>query len=325
VRGVMEHILHSFYINGQGQAKALPPEEALKKKPRTGFIWLHLDATSDATAEFLREDPGVDNVAARTLLAEDSRPRAIVHESVILINLRGVNLNPHSRPEDMVRIRFLLQEHRVITVQPRVLKATSDIVDWLETQTVSSRPGGFIARYALLIAARMNPTIVELNEQVDRLEETVDSDTPQFSGVALTKIRRKAIMLRRYMAPQKDALMGLALHTVDWITEADRLRIREAGDEATRVAEDLEAIRERCAVVKDQLSDQRAEMMNRNMMILSVVAAIFLPLSLISGMMGINVGGMPWIEDGMGFWYVVFVVGIVGIIQIFIFKKLKWL
>jgi len=101
--------------------------------------------------------------------------------------------------------------------------------------------------------------------------------------------------------------------------------VREAADQATRVNEELDAVRERCAIVKDQLTDQRAEQMNRNMMLLSVVAAIFLPLGLISGMMGINVGGMPWTENGMGFWYVTAIIIAIGVVQMIIFKLMKWI
>ena len=103
------------------------------------------------------------------------------------------------------------------------------------------------------------------------------------------------------------------------------MRLRDAADQATRVAEELDAVRERCAVVKDQLTDIRAEEMNRNMMILSVVAAIFLPLGLVSGMMGINVGGMPWVENGNGFWYVTGIVVAIGVIQLILFRMANWL
>ena len=117
----------------------------------------------------------------------------------------------------------------------------------------------------------------------------------------------------------------MSLQNVDFISEDDRLRIREAADQATRINEELEAIRERCAIVKDQLVDQRAEEMNRNMMLLSVVAAIFLPLGLISGMFGINVGGMPWTETPLGFWYVTIIVIAIALGLLALFKKAKWL
>lgn len=322
----MDHILQAWHIDTLGKAKALPHEHISSFKPKTGYVWIHVDGKNDQTRQWMTDDPFIDNIAERTLLAVDARPRTIPHEDDILMNLRGVNLNPGSEPEDMIGIRFFAEPHRITTCELRPLKATLDIAERMKTQIMPGSPGGFLAQFAMSLTDRMAPTITEFNEQVDELEEQVDNDKiDDNSRSKLSELRRKAIMLRRYLAPQRDALNTLALQGVEWITDDDRLRIREAADSATRITEELEAIRERCAIVKDQLTDQRAEEMNRNMMVLSVVAAIFLPLGLISGMFGINVGGMPWTESGMGFWIVTgLVVGIAAVL-LGIFKWAKWI
>jgi zinc transporter len=172
---------------------------------------------------------------------------------------------------------------------------------------------------------RMSPTITDLNEEVDELEEKIETGDTESSRPIVSELRRQAILLRRFLAPQRDALNSLSQQKLPWITSDDQLRLRDAADQATRVTEELDAVRERCAIVKDQLTDLRAEQMNNNMMILAVVSAVFLPLGLISGMMGINVGGMPWTESGMGFWYVTAIVIGIGIIQMIIFKLMKWI
>ncbi len=102
------------------------------------------------------------------------------------------------------------------------------------------------------------------------------------------------------MFPQRDALSTLAIEDLPWLSERDRSQLREATDRITRLAEELDAIRERAAVVQDQLVERRAEAMNHNMMILAVVAAVFLPLGLLTGLLGINVGGMPGAGDQLG-------------------------
>lgn len=202
------------------------------------------------------------------------------------------------------------------------------MVERLETQIMSKTPGGFIASFALAIIDRMSPTITDMNEQVDELEEMIEGDAKNRHENARSKVaelRREAILLRRYLAPQKDALTTLSQQTLPWISGDDQLRLRDAADQATRVAEELDAVRERCAIVKDQLTDIRAEQMNQNMMILSVVAAVFLPLGLLSGMMGINVGGMPWTESDMGFWYVTGIVSVIGVALMGLFRVLRWI
>jgi zinc transporter len=236
-----------------------------------------------------------------------------------------VNLNPGSKPEDMIGIRFFIQPTRIVSVEKRPLKATHDIAKRLLTQPAPPTPGGFISNFAQAMIDRMSPTITDLNEEVDELEEKIETGDTESSRPIVSELRRQAILLRRFLAPQRDALNSLSQQKLPWITSDDQLRLRDAADQATRVTEELDAVRERCAIVKDQLTDLRAEQMNNNMMILAVVSAVFLPLGLISGMMGINVGGMPWTESGMGFWYVTAIVIGIGIIQMIIFKLMKWI
>ena len=323
----MPHTLFAFFVSNDGLARELTEAEKHPNaaRPENGYEWLHFNAKEESCAAWMKADKKIDGMAERILLAGDSRPRTIFHNGALLINFRGVNLNPGSQPEDMIGIRFFVESNRVISVERRPLKATRDISRRITTQSAPKTTGGFVALFGLALADRMNPTIVDLNEQVDGLEEKVDQHTGESHILELSELRREAIMLRRYLAPQRDALNTLSLQNVDFITDSDRLRIREAADQATRINEELDAIRERCAIVKDQLVDQRAEEMNRNMMLLSVVAAIFLPLGLISGMFGINVGGMPWVENPWGFAIVCAMVIAIALILLGLFKKAKWL
>ena len=315
----------AFHITKAGAVLAVPNTAPDDYPPKGDYIWLHFDANDPATETWLTTDKAVDSLAATNLLAGDSRPRTMVHDGAVLINLRGINLNPKSDPEDMVGIRFFIEKNRIISVERRPLKATGDIVVGLKSQSPPRTVGEFLTRFTQSLIERLNPTIIELNERVDDLEERADSKEGLTDKASLSELRRQAILLRRYLAPQRDALNALITQPVKFISEEERLRLRDCADQSTRVTEELDAIRERCAVVKDQLTDQRAEDMNRNMMILSVVAAIFLPLGLISGMMGINVGGMPWTESANGFWYVTAIVLIIGLIQLLVFRLLKWL
>ncbi len=323
----MSGILHAWTVDGTGQA-APAPTDAFGDPQKDGYSWYHFDRNDPATQALFDADDSVDAVATRTLLAADTRPRTIVRGRDALINLRGVNLNEGAAPEDMIPLRFFIQPGRVISCNGKPLRAIADMVERLESQPISRTPGGFIASFALALIERMSPTITDLNEQVDELEDLVDSPergTNETARAKVAELRRQAIILRRYLAPQKDALTTLSQQQLPWIEPDDQLRLRDAADQATRVAEELDAVRERCAVVKDQLTDIRAEEMNRNMMVLSVVAAIFLPLGLISGMMGINVGGMPWTENANGFWYVTAIIVVIGLIQLAVFRLARWL
>ncbi len=321
----MTGIIHAIHISKTGKSRQLTPEEYNFRPKKNGFVWLHFDRNHPDTETFMNDDEETDIAATRTLLADDSRPRTILDNENILLNLRGVNLSEGSKPEDMVGIRFYVQADRVLSIEKRHLKATSHMAKYVKSLKSALTPGGFIAAYSQAIIEHMGPTVTDLNEEVDALEENIDEVHAAQSRGVLAELRRQAILLRRYIAPQRDALNTLSQQNLNYVTADDRLRIRDSADQTTRITEELEAIRERCAIVKDQLTDMRAEEMNRNMMILSVVAAIFLPLGLISGMFGINVGGMPWTDNIHGFWIVTASIIIIAILQLIVFKILKWI
>jgi len=319
-------ILHAFHISSEGKAVALPKTEmGLPREAGDGYDWYHINRNDSSIQTVFEADECLDKIAEITLLAEDSRPRTILRDHDVLINLRGVNLNPGAEPEDMIGIRFFIQPTRIVSVEKRPLKATSDIAERLLTQPPPATPGGFLANFAQSMIDRMIPTITALNEQVDDLEDKIETGDTETARPLVSELRRTAIMLRRYLAPQRDALNSLSQQKLPWITQDDQLRLRDSADQATRVTEELDAVRERCAIVKDQLTDLRAEQMNNNMMILAVLSAVFLPLGLVSGMMGINVGGMPWVENGMGFWFVTAIVVGIGALQLLIFRLMKWI
>ena len=171
----------------------------------------------------------------------------------------------------------------------------------------------------------MSDVLGGLGDTLDALEEDVISDESHEIRPKLARVRREAISLRRYLAPQRDVLARLQSERVEWLTDVDRIRMREAADRMTRYVEDLDAIRDRAAVTQDELNSRLSERMNKTMYVLSLVAAVFLPLGLLTGLLGINVGGIPWADDPTGFVVVTVLLLLVAGGLFWLFKWLRWL
>lgn len=324
----MTAILQRWYVSGSGKAVNQLVSDNVSSaidKIKSGYEWVHLDANDPDARQWMVDDSEIDILATDTMMTADSRPRTIAHDDSLLVNLRGVNLNEGSDVTDMVGIRFFVTKHRVVSIERRALKATHHIVERMKNSNAPATTSGFIAIYALLLSELMGPIITELSDKVDDIENQNEDDLGAFDRTLLSSLRRDVISLRRYVAPQRDALNSFTLQGFKWISERDRLHMRSAADQTTRITEELDVLRERCGVIRDHLTDHRADVMNRNMMLLSIVAAIFLPLGLISGMMGINVGGMPWVDNANGFWFVTAIVVLCALIQLIIFKLAKWI
>lgn len=294
------------------------PEEQLSGS-ETAFRWVHLHRDNPETIEWLRGQ-GIDSLVLEALLAEETRPRCTVHGDGVILILRGVNLNPGAEPEDMVSVRLWIDQSGVIGIWRRPLMAVRDLLDDANRHNAPHSPGDLVAKLALRLADRAEPLIATLNEQLDDLEEAVLDETVDLSRGPLARIRRMAIVLRRFMFPQRDALTTLEIESLSWLTDRDRSRIREAADRITRLGEELDAIRDRAQVVHDQVLDKRSETMNRRMLVLAVATAFFLPLGLLTGLLGINVGGIPGADVKWAFGAVCGLIVVIGAVQYWLFR-----
>ncbi len=137
----------------------------------------------------------------------------------------------------------------------------------------------------------------------------------------LFDLRGQSIALRRFIAPQRETIGRLYAERVSRLDDETRARLREAADRITRHLEDLDAAREQAAVTYEELSARLAEQMNDTMYRLSIVAAIFLPLGLLTGLLGVNVGGIPGTESSIGFAVVTVSLLVLTVLQWWWFKR----
>ena len=321
-----------FDSTGKGREVDWPEIDAWR--PGNSFLWVPLDfRDSQAVAWVQQRVP--DSQGAATLLADETRPRAVAQGDHLLVCLRGVNLNPESDPEDMVSVRIWMGPDRIITTRHRRIMAVTDARAEFARGTGPKSIGDFLVFIADRLMRRMGPTLDQLEDAVDTLEGGIlegdgdekrkRSDPPDLRR-ALGRVRRQAIELRRYLAPQRDAMNRLLIEPVPWIDPSQKAQLREVSDHITRFVEDLDALRDRGAVVQDELRNRISEDMNRTVYVLTVISAVLLPLGFITGLLGINVDGLPGAKDTpTAFWLVTGGLALVASIQVYLFRRLRWI
>ena len=318
-------VIYACGFKGDGRGETLLDDDIGKVLKDDALGWVHLDANSPDMAQWLKEEvPYLDHLIIEALLADETRPRILEFDHGALLILRGVNLNEDAKPEDMISVRLWIDEHRIISIQRRPLKAIRDIREMLENGRGPKNSGDFIAFLASRLFERMEPVFSDLDERLDDIEEKVIEEPDISDRQGITVIRKQAILFRRYIAPQKDAIAALRVSDQPWLDQMHKRRLQESLDRVTRYVEDLDTIRERAQIVKDELANALSDRMNKNMYVLSVIAAVFLPLGFLTGLLGINVGGIPGADNPDSF--AIFCVSLVVLIvlQIVIFKKMKW-
>jgi zinc transporter len=286
---------------------------------------LHLDLLDPDIGAWLRSNTDLHELAIEALMSEETRPRATPLDDGLLLSLRGVNLNPGSDPEDMVAVRIWADSHRIISSRRRQLVATRELVAQLDSGRGPKDSTELLVEWIDLIVWRMSNTVDEFEDAVLQLEERVLSESPAGLRGELAQLRKQTISLRRYLAPQREALARLVVEKVGWLDDDNRMRLRETSDRLIRHIEDIDEVRERAAVAQEELLSRVSEQMNERMYVLSMVAAIFLPLGFFTGLMGINVGGMPGVESNLGFWSVVGICLLVVVLLAVYFRRKRWL
>lgn len=317
-------LIAGFVLDGKGGGQEVGWEAIAAWRPDQGVLWVHLDRGHERAWQWVETQSGLDPITTDALLAEETRPRTFSTAQGLLVILRGVNLNPGADPEDMVSLRLYVDDNRIISIRLRKLMAVSDVVDRLRNGQGPRTAGGFLSMVADRLVARMEPVVDSLGAGVDAVETQLSTLRPVHVRQQLRDLRHTAIVLKRYMLPQRDIMGRLQLEQYGWLSQHDRIELREVADRITRHVEELEEVRERAAVLQDELLNHLSETANRTIYLLTIVAAIMLPLSFITGLLGINVGGVPGVEDQRAFWIVCLLLVAFGVAEVWIFRRLKW-
>jgi zinc transporter len=280
------------YENGT-EIPALPPK---------GFKLVAGNSKSPEFKVWVREELGAFN--ADLLTAPSTRARCTVMDDKALVMLRVAR--PGAAPDDVGRqlLTLWLEKGRVIIASELNILDFLGISRWEQAHYAPVSPADLVARLGLRAADRLEPLLETLGDRLDEIEETLILRHTEKAQDNLEHLRRTLINFRRLVWPQRDVLNTLEIEDLSFFTEKDRLRLREASMRSARIGDELQALSERAVLVREQIIDERGEQMNRTMLLLAAVTVIFMPLTLITGVLGMNVAGIPFSDNNHSFWSV---------------------
>ena len=320
-------LIHAQLLDGRGGARQVESAELATLQVGPGeSLWLHWDRSHPQAQAWLREQSLLSGFACDLLLEENTRPRLLtLPDEQLLLFLRGVNLNPGAEPEDMVAVRIFASASQVISLRLRPLRATDEVLAELAQGIGPRTSGELLLRLTEAMTDKSDQLMTELSEQLDTQEELMELDERNHpEHQQLLQVRRRAAGLRRFLAPQRDLYAQLSRTGFGWLGCLAE-QWNELHNRLTRQLEELEMLRERVSLVLESEHRRMSEGMNRTMYLLSIVTCFFLPLSFITGLLGINLGGMPGAEHPYGFFMACVLIDVLALSQWLLFRRLRWL
>ncbi|MET0307352.1 MAG: zinc transporter ZntB [Sphingomonas sp.] len=302
------------YVVRDGKVESPSLKQALGI--RAGLTWIHL-TTNDARAQaWLSGEAELSPYIIEALTAAETRPRCDAVGEGAVINLRGLSSEELAASDPLASIRIYAHGGCVFSVTRKPLNALEAVRTQVQNGKILD-PGDLIAALALAITEELDPQVAELGDSLDDCEEQITTHRAFELRQLVNRVRVQAIGYRRFLVPQRTALEKLAAFPGTWLGDDDRLHLNAAADRAARMAEELESIRERAALTHETLTDLRAEQIDQRSLIIAIVAMVFLPLTFLTGLLGMNVAGIPYAHEPWAFGGVVVVcvlmaIGIAG-------------
>jgi zinc transporter len=312
-------VLYALALDEKGGARQVDAARIADSLP----VWVHLDFSSQGAQRFLL-DQGLEDYIVDTLTRVESRPQSMAVGDGLMIILRGINRNAGADPEDMVSVRIWVQGGRIFTVRQRPVKAAQIARERLEAGHGPVSITDMLLEIITVLADGIAEFIDDVEERIEAYEDNVEEGSTREVRGQLSAIRRQVAAVRRYLAPQREALETLN-RLANKLLDAEQLfALRAQTDRVTRYIEDIDLVRERALVTQEELMNRVAQEQNTRTYLFTVVATIFLPITFISGMFGMNTAGLPGLENEDAFWLVSGAMALIALVVIVWLWLKRW-
>ena len=288
--------------------------------PAGEFIWLHFNLANTASEKWMREHAVLANEYYDSLHEEGARSTRIEQADDTLVAVVNDVLRDFSfEPSDISSVCLSVDRRLVVSARRKPLQA-------VERLRQAVRGGENLVSSVVLLthllrdqADVLTRIVRDATGKVDRIEDNLLSGKLKFKRADLGALRRVLVRLQRLLAPEPAALFRLLQRPPSWAGEADRQELRESTEEFAVVLNDMAALQERIKLLQEEIAALASEANNRSLYVLTIVTVLALPINIIAGLLGMNVGGVPLAGDQSGFWI------IAGIVLLFTVVAGAWL
>lgn len=309
--------ISTYHLNGLGGF-------AESETPDTGVNWYHLKYTDKAARNWIKSRKELTDQARSVLLNSETRPRAVLTDDDVFLCLRGINFNQDAQPEDMISIRFWMNRQEVITTANQGSHSIRNMVADLNQGIGPKNTEGLLLSLIDNLAKLTDDFVDKIDEKIDAAEDQIEDLGVTEFNPKMNQMRRQIANIRRYLLPQKEAIDKLYRNKSSLFSESFYDQVYLYADKFIQLIENLDLMRERALMLQEHFMANISHQQNSRLYLLAIISVIFLPLTFLSGLFGMNVAGMPGLEDPEAFWVIIAFSVILTALLLVWFKKSRW-
>jgi zinc transporter len=287
--------------------------------------WVDIDVSTPEDQRWLESESGLKEETRQLLAQAITTNRRETLEDGLFVSLYGINPDESTDRHEFVSLRLLLQAQRIVTAHTDQIQGIQGVQQEIEAENGPQDSAGFLAMVAIQVAERMEKIITEISGQTDELEDRILEDEFDPPLEEMNALRRRVFRVRRHLAHLKNLLDFIVSDSSIRTDPAGNDALRDASSRVARYLESIEDTRQRTQLIFDQVQTQLSETMSRATFNLTIIATVFLPLSFLTGLLGVNVAGIPEEHNPWGFWIICLILSAVAILSVVFLRWKRWM
>jgi len=304
-------------------------EECFPFKDKPTVTWINIDGLHQIEIiEKIGKHFDLHPLILEDILNTGQRPKMEDFENYMFIVLKMLHYNEKKNETEIEQVSLILGKNFVISFQEKVGDVFDPIRERIKKEKSRIRKAGpDYLIYSLLDAIIDNyfGILEKVGEKIENLEEVVVASPVPKSLQTIHSLKRDMIFLRKSVWPLREVISNLGRTESSLVKESTNIYLRDVYDHTIQVIDSVETFRDMLSGMHDTYLSSISNRMNEIMKVLTIFAAIFIPLTFIAGVYGMNFNYMPELVWHWGYFGVLSVMAIVGISMVLYFKKKKWL
>jgi len=303
-------------------------EEGLALLGEGATTWINIDGIHDvAVLEHLGKQYGIHPLTLEDVLNTTQRPKAEVFDDYLYVVLKMLHYDSEENVVSGEQVSLIVARHILFSFQEAAGDVFEPVRERIRKGKGRIRGGGsdYLA-YALIDAIVDNYFVIldQLGRRLEDMEAAIDDNPDTGLLASIHAVRQELIYLRRQVWPLRDVIAHLLKEDSPFIKDATRLFIRDVYDHTVQIIDMIESFRDMLSSLQDMYLSMISNRMNEVMKVLTIIATIFIPITFIAGIYGMNFQHMPELAWRWGYPAVWGVMVAIMVGMLIFFKRKKW-
>lgn len=317
------------YVHQDGATRAVDAVDPSWLRPESGrLVWVDLNDPSPEESRVLTEIFHFHELAVEDALAEIHHPKVEAYGDYLYVILHGIDFRAREHRFGTLDVDFFLGARYLVTVRKHASRSVSRVHDVCarDSRLLGEGPSALMHRIIDTMVDNYGPETDKLQDRLDSLEHDVFSRPRPELVRRILDFKRDISSLRRVVLPQRDVVGRLARREFPQISEQLSYRYRDVYDHLVRLADEATYFQDRITSLLEAHLSMVSNQLNGVMKILTVIATIFMPLTVLTGLWGMNVP-LPHLPGGEGvqFWWVFVAMLAISLAMLTMFRRNRWI